>query len=72
MTKNTPDKTRVLCTYKGQNCLKTYLKTRIGQMYCLRCTADSGVNLEANGLPHIKGKYSGISKIKLAAEGVDN
>lgn len=46
MTKNTPDKTRLLCTYGGQNCLLRYVKTRIGQMYCLRCTAESGVNLE--------------------------
>ena len=70
MTKTTPDNTRLLCTYKGQNCLLRYVKTRTGQMYCLRCTHDSGVNLEDNSLPHIKGKYKGISKIKLAS--VDN
>lgn len=55
MTKNTPDKTRLLCTYGGQNCLLRYVKTRIGQMYCLRCTAESGVKSGDKPLEPIKG-----------------
>lgn len=68
MTKTTPCKSTVLCTYGGQNCLLRYVKSRIGQIHCLRCTADSGVNLEDGTLPHIKGKYRGINKAKLAAD----
>jgi hypothetical protein len=60
----TPCKSTVICTYNSQKCLKRFIKTRIGQKYCLQCTGVLNSIFGHPPLEHIKGTSKYIYKMK--------